>query len=179
MTEDKRPKKEFVPPPWEREQFEQLARKRAEKEEAARVAREALAKTEAARQDSLFAQPGAVEQTVLKADAERAITPAAEAPADVAGPGGAIEDETDEMLWELKAEEPKVLRGAWKLGIGIGAVIGFLGMTLTLWGMIASARFARSGPGALLGAGIIAVMGLVFLALAAWMVVRSLRQRGE
>jgi hypothetical protein len=82
------------------------------------------------------------------------------------------------MLVALKAEEPPAVQGAWKFGIVAAAFVGAVGLMLLIWGMVALARSAGSGPAGVMGATIMSVMGGLFVGLAAWMGARSLKQRG-
>jgi hypothetical protein len=78
--------KKFEPPPWEREAFEELARKREAEAEAARAA--AAAQT-AADEEASKAAEALAELEALKA-AKVAAPPAAAAPAPVGMPGAAV-----------------------------------------------------------------------------------------
>lgn len=98
--------------------------------------------------------------------------PAAREPEPAGLPG------VDEMLLALKAEEPPAVEAAWKLGLVVAVLVGTIGIMLVIWGMVALARSAASGPAGIMGATIMSVMGGLFVGLATWMGARSLKQRG-
>jgi hypothetical protein len=151
----RREPRRFEPPPWEREQFERLERERA---------RDVPAEPER--------DPSAAPET----EAPRAVEPEPEPvgrraePPEVPG--------VDEMLLALKAEEPPAVESAWKFGLIASVLVGTIGLMLVIWGMVALARSAGSGPAGIMGATIMSVMGGLFVGLAAWMGARSLKQRG-
>ncbi|MBE0416328.1 MAG: hypothetical protein IBX63_01005 [Coriobacteriia bacterium] len=146
----RREPRRFEPPPWEREQFE-----RFEQEHAPATPRAAP--------ESPFARP-------LGAEAEVPVPELAVPQTEAPG--------VDAMLLALKAEEPAVVEGAWRFGLVAAAFVGTIGLMLVIWGMVALARSAGSGPAGIMGATIMSVMGGLFVGLAAWMGARSLKQRG-
>lgn len=150
----RREPRRFEPPPWEREQFERLERERAG--DAAPAPPEPEAPT----------LPEAVSGTGARPE------PAAREPEPAGLPG------MDEMLLALKAEEPPAVEAAWKLGLVVAVLVGTIGIMLVIWGMVALARSAASGPAGIMGATIMSVMGGLFVGLATWMGARSLKQRG-
>jgi hypothetical protein len=164
----RREPRRFEPPPWEREQFEQLERERKGREQRAREA------AEAARPAPAQAPPSPP-TTVDVAGAQPVQEPAS---APQGSPEGADPVRVDAMLVALKAEEPPAVQGAWKFGLVAAAFVGTVGLMLVVWGMVALARSAGSGPAGVMGATIMSVMGGLFVGLAAWMGARSLKQRG-
>lgn len=161
----------FEPPPWEREQFEELERKLAERERAAAQELE----SETAQGDipepaqPQEAEPEPPGEAAPKADAQRG-APIADRPA--------ASSEIETMFLALKAEEGRSGGGIWKLGIAAGVFVGTIGVMLVIWGTVAMARSQGHGPVGTMGAMIMSLMGGLFIGLAAWMGLRSLRQRG-
>ena len=166
----RREPRRFEPPPWEREQFEQLERERQEREERAREAAEAVVPAPAQ-----ASPPAAPSTTTDTAEARPAVEPTS---ASQDHPEGPDSTRVDAMLLALKDEEPPAVQGAWKFGIAAAAFVGTVGLMLVVWGMVALARSAGSGPAGIMGATIMSVMGGLFVGLAAWMGARSLKQRG-
>lgn len=155
---DKREARRFVPPPWEREQFEKLAREttdRKEKPAPSPTAEEAVAPTAEQKPESAGGHPGEV------------------------APGKAIAPEDlDKMIEALKEEEPDATQGAWRIGLAAAVLMGTIGLMLVVWGSVALARAGSAGPVGIMGSAIMSIMGAFLVALGAWMGVRSLQQRG-
>ncbi|MDF1542050.1 MAG: hypothetical protein RQ731_03025 [Anaerosomatales bacterium] len=150
----RREPRKFEPPPWEREQFERLERERTR---------------DAPPRERDPEEP--VADALAPAEPEAA-GPAAERQEAPSVPG------VDAMLLALKAEEPSAVEGAWRFGLVAAALVGMIGLMLVIWGMVALARSAGSGPAGIMGATIMSVMGGLFFGLAVWMGARSLKQRG-
>lgn len=153
QTPQRRQPRRFEPPPWEREQFERLEQERARAAETQRAERQEAPEPVAPATPHREPKPG--------------ITPPK--PDEIG---------IDEMLMALKAEEPAAVEGAWRFGLIVAGFVGAVGLMLVIWGMVALARTAGSGPAGIMGAMIMSVMGGLFVGLAAWMGARSLKQRG-
>ncbi len=177
MTEEPiRQPRDFEPPPWEREQFDELARRRAEA---------AAAEAAAGRQ---------AEQAAVAAAAEPAegVEPAAVAvPAGARGPaegmtrdevaprvsGGPDAASVDVMLMGLAAEEPRAFRNVWVVWIVAAVVFGAVGVIALVLGLfgVANAR----GSGVAVGwAMALNVGGIAALGTAGWMLTKALGERG-
>jgi len=154
----RREPRRFEPPPWERDSFEELAKRRAEDEvEKAQEPQEAPV---AERDDELeaaladLAQPDPVEP---KAELdERAV--------------GA-------MLAELKIEETDEVSGVWKISVAVALVCVVIGSVLIVWGMAA----IRAGAGETVGVMmtvILLVFGAGFVFGGLYVAARTLRKRG-
>jgi len=194
----RREAKRFEPPPWEREAFEELQRKRAEEELAAELLRSHQATQGAgpqAEQASEEASTPTVEPAVMEVTASGDTAKAAEeAPgaedADVqleqpAGGGKApgrkpqAEDpRVVEMLAGLAVEEPPVHKGFWKVAIASAIVLGAIGGVLIIWAMAAFVGAQKTGATGVIGGGVLLVFGAGFVFGALWLAVRTLRQRG-
>jgi hypothetical protein len=176
---ERREARTFEPPPWERDQFERLARER-EREKAAE---------EAARKP---AEGAGLDRDASGEHATTEAKPTATAPfpwqdAEASGDTrhgeiGATEAAVDDrqiaaMMIGLKAEEPPALGNAWVVALMSAIVVTAVGFLLVVWGLTEAAR-AHSGPTGAMGAAILLLFGLGFGALGGWLGFRTLRQRG-
>jgi hypothetical protein len=156
----RREKPKFEPPPWEREAFDEFARRRAERE-AVDIRRAAKAQE---------AQPGVVTPSVASGAAVQRDSKGA--------PKAGALDETkvDAMLQELRAEEttPSVAGGMARLAGGMTAVIG---AAMTVVGLLSLVR--TRGGFSLLGSLTVTVFGLGFLGLGAWVWMSSKSAKGS
>ncbi len=156
---EKREARRFEPPPWEREQFEELARRRADEREKA---------TSAPTSEEMAPAP----------TGERESDPVSGGSTTTASEKGADPEAFDMMIEALRKEEPEAAPGAWKIGLAAAVLIGTIGLMLVVWGAVALARAGPAGSAGVMGSMIISVMGVLFVALGAWAGLRSLRQRG-
>jgi len=152
-------KKAFEPPPWEQEQFDELARRKQTETPVDEVLVE-------------VAEDGKV----------TADTPAPEAPVPTgpktAGPQAEEDLRIEAMLLGLKDEEPEFGTELWKASLAAGAVLVAVGTVLAVWGVFATAAARKTGAIGLLGGGILVVFGVGFAGVGGWMAFRILRQRG-
>jgi len=163
MTDDsgRRQRRQFEPPPWERDKFEEIARRRAEDEE--REAQRQAPRSEDAGPD----RP--VE------------TAAVEPPARVAGvepeSGGVDERKIAAMLIELSGEEGSatkpVTRAARYVAIAMIVLGGAMIVTAAVLGSRTSAAQGH------VGARMIALVGASVAGFAGWMWVRASREQGS
>ncbi len=199
MTDDSvRQPRKFEPPPWERDRFDELARKRAEEEAAAaQLAADAAAAAAAAP----VAPAPEVAATVAPvapapaAPAEVAPAPQAEAPvvmqpapqpvaaqapqpaAPAARAAAVVDPEVEMMLAGLRSEEPRVFERvwiAWLVASAMFAAVGVFALYLGLAGVIRS----NGSAGATMWSAMSDISGLAALACAIWMLVKALRERG-
>ncbi len=168
----KREVKEFEPPPWEREAFEQLARERRQAEE------QSQRQEQQEQEQEPNEQPGEVlaEAAMQAFRAEAVAVDTDEASPEPAAPasGPAVEV----MLSALRAEEPDVTAAAGKLGIVAAVFVVAIGTMLIVWGAVALARTLEAGPVGWLGSGIMVFMGIGLVSLGIWLGGRSLRKQG-
>lgn len=150
----------FVPPPWEREQFDELAKKKAA--DQARSASELQVQQEQAE-----------ESRKIEEDAERRLQEAAKK-----GVGDETDNDVARMMAILKAEEPSAGKGLWKAGVASGVFMVCVGAIFLVWGIVAIRATQGAGSAGQLGAGILILFGMGFIAIAIWTIQRSLRQRG-
>ncbi len=167
----RRDKPTFEPPPWERDQFEELARQKAEAEQAQAEADAALAASLAA-----LAEPVAEE-----APAPAEATEAREAQADQVE--GVEKPELDPkhvevLMMGLRSEEPRPEEAYWKISMFAGVTSALIGLVVTTWGVVALATPKQPGIGPFMLVTMLLVFGVGFMAGGAWVVFNSLRQRG-
>ncbi|MDP2183395.1 MAG: hypothetical protein Q8K99_12605 [Actinomycetota bacterium] len=148
----------FEPPPWEREQFEELQRLRTEEERGPEAE-----EPQAAVPDR--EQPGEVAESAAVAAVAKEKPTVDEA-------------ETERMLAILSVEEPPTHRGFWRIGLAASAFLVVLGGVLMIWGIVGLMRTIDSGPAGVLGGSIMITMGAGFISIGAWTAYRSLQQRG-
>ncbi len=156
----RREKPKFEPPPWEREAFDELARRRAE-QDAADIRRAAKAQEEGPG----VATPSADSRTEGQRDS------------GAAPKAGALgETNVDAMLQELRAEEttPSVAGGMARLA---GAMTAVIGAAMTVVGLLSLVR--TRGGFSLLGSLTVTVFGLGFLGLGAWVWMSSKSAKGS
>lgn len=190
---ERREAKRFEPPPWERDAFDELAKRKAAEDEAARAAEEegaSEAPTEGQNAPTAAAQPEAVtappaEQPAAGPEAltARPVEIEPEQPAQAAGPASGEIDQAQllEMMAGLRAEEPSVNEAVHSIGLFWAVAIGLVGLMTLTWSGFAFVRAAQATSGkqlGLVGGMILAVFGLLFIGMAIWIVQRILRQRG-
>jgi hypothetical protein len=181
--EEKREARRFEPPPWERDAFEALARKKVEEQAALDLL---AALNPAAREPGeLPAEAMAAEVLTAKVVAAHA----AEAPAGAGGPAvapvakGPDERRVQAMLMELSKEETAdtghiklVARVASVITamVGIGMIAGGL---MTLAGNSQDA--AKRTMATTMASGALSVFGMCFVAIAIWVWIRSNHVKGS
>jgi hypothetical protein len=174
-------KKAFEPPPWEQDQFEELARRQEADQEVV---------SETAEEEAITA---ALEEATVKASDEVTESPAVAATpglVEAEGPparkavwsGAALDPDEDPrveaMLQVLMSEEPQFGKQLWKVSLAAGAVLVAVGLVMTVWGIFAISATSRAGALGSLGGGILLAFGLGFVGVGGWMAFRTLRQRG-
>ena len=160
----------FEPPPWEAEQFEELARKRAAEEMTQRLLTEAAsakAAVAAAKRAPVPVREDAVPEAVVETAPVEAL-PAAKAP-ETAG--------ADVMLIGLRAEEPEVLKGAWIVPMVAGTPIILMGLAMGVMGVMNMNGVKQNPAQQSTVSGVMIAGALALLALGGWLVVKSLKTR--
>lgn len=191
----KRTPKQFEPPPWERDAFEELARKRQAEEAAALEMAEARAAAAAAEaikaraeaiaktgdEDAVVAQARLLaqaellkEETAAPSTADVAAGDTSPGQAPKAGSGGdgaakpAIDDrKVDEMLAVLSMEEPKLKRGGM-FGLVAGVVLAVLGVgmiAVSIWWQTAGPKAGAAPAQLLIQSMLVGGFGLGFTVL--------------
>jgi hypothetical protein len=172
----------FEPPPWEKEQFDQLSQERREREEAARLAEEAARAAESAARPSAAGASGGDGQAL----GVTAGSPGGAAQPPRANGAVAVDDapvdpaQMEEMFQELSAEEGDGLGiAAERLRLGVGIALLVLGVLLALVSMrLLASSFQTGGPAVLVGSSIMGFMGVALAGAGLYLAVRSLRERG-
>lgn len=161
----------FEPPPWEREAFEALARKRAEEQAALDALAAVMAPPEASVPEPAVPEGAPVaEQASAKAPVSGGKTEGA--------PAAQLVDErrVQAMLMELSREET-ANTGSIKLIARIASVVtGVVGIGMLFGGVMAIQRAGGTTAG-VMGSGALSVFGLCFVAMAVWVWVGSNRTR--
>ncbi|MDP2233763.1 MAG: hypothetical protein Q8K89_09015 [Actinomycetota bacterium] len=163
----KRAPRAFEPPPWERQQFDELA---AAKQVKAESAQETPAEKEPADETPADAGAGAAKDEGASPKPEGMPKDKLVTKLD--------EVELTEMLAQLAAEEPHTNQGLWQAGVVASVGLGSIGLMVLIFGLVGLARTAKAGPVGVAGGAILVVFGLGMIALAIWLVVRTLKQRG-
>jgi len=162
-------KKPFEPPPWEQDQFEELARRKEREVPLAEKDESSEGVEEQGSEPALLAAGG---QTVVQ-------DPTRE-PAPKAGPGTAADEDlrVEQMLLVLKNEEPPFGAQIWRFAVAAAAVLGAVGVLMLIWGVVAIVGASRSGAMGWLGGGILVAFGIGFVGVGGWIAFRTLRQQG-
>ena len=166
----RREKPKFEPPPWEREAFDQLARRRAQ---AAAEAAENVTAPEAGAGATVALEAGAGATVALDAGG----TGAEEAVSPVAPEAGAPDEAQVELMLRRLREEEESAPGTERIAQVAGVITAAIGVAMTIVGLIELVR-SKSGL-AVLGGVTVAVFGLGSLALGAWVWMGSKRVKGS
>ena len=170
----RREKPKFEPPPWERDLFDELSkRKQVEAPVALEVAaaEPPVVEEEPGPLEELAAQPEVVgpKPAQIEADAEEAGQ--AEKPALDA-------KQVEVLLMGLRAEEPRPEDVFRRVTVIAGVVSALIGLALMTWGFIALATPKQSGSGAAFLVGMLLLFGIGLIGGGAWVVYTTLRQQG-
>jgi len=171
----RREAKQFEPPPWEKEAFEDLERKRAQERAAEQPAVEpdAVAETGQAAAGAGEDEQG-LEVQPATAEAEATGEPSSDEETD----SQLDEAKVVEMLADLSAEDPPGNRTLWRVAVASAIVLGAIGAVLIMWAMAAIVGARRTGAVGWAGGLVLLFFGAGFVAGAWWLTVRTLRQRG-
>ncbi len=155
----------FEPPPWERDQFDELARRREE----ARVEAEITEAVAALADNGADITPTVVEEELPPDTADKAV---------VAGTGQLDEIALAAMMVQLRMEEPEKDDSLWKVGVAFSGLAAVIGSVLVVWGLAALFKAKDGGAVAMIGGFTLLVFGGLFVGVGMWMAVKSLKQRG-
>lgn len=163
-------KKAFEPPPWEQDQFEELARRKEEEKSVAEIAVSLESPTQGAPSEEPVAQDGPIGTAYEPAGSPRGET----------APAVAEEEELriETMMLGLRNEEPPFGTQLWKFAIAAGAVLVAVGIVIVVWGVFAISAASRTGALGSLGGGVLVIFGLGFAGLGGWIALKTLRQQG-
>jgi hypothetical protein len=178
---ERRKPKQFEPPPWEREAFDELSRAKTAQQEAAEAA-EAAAAEELAAESAVVAPPASAEPPARIETERPAAISSPETPAEASAPakGAVSEAELTEMMAGLRAEEPTSTRTYSRVAIALSVFTGLVGIVMLVWAMamLVSSNARGAGRVGIVSGSIVAVFGALFIGLSMWVAVRTLRQRG-
>ena len=165
--EVKRDVRPFEPPPWEREAFEALARKKAEEQAAL----------------DLLSTPHPSPKAPAEPQAEAATGAVDPAPAATPTPAAAVDErQVQAMLLELSKEET-IGAGPIKLIARIAAAItAAVGLGMLIGGLMSlgtAQDAAKRTLATTMASGALSVFGMCFVAIAAWVWIRSNRMKGS
>ena len=159
MSDDVRTPRQFEPPPWERDQFEELRRRR----ESERPAPGAGADV-------------APEQGVAAIQPAESAAPAASCAGDETE---VLPAEVEVMMMELEAQEPDAVAPFRKAGMILAVIVGIVGIATVVAGVVGLVmQGGRGGAMGALAASIVIAFGLLLVAGGGWLTVLALRQRG-
>lgn len=163
---ERREPKPFEPPPWEREAFEDLKRRRENQVPVAEVPAA----------DEVKVEPP-VETPVREVAA-----PVESEPAAKSGPKteAAALDEAKvlEMLAGLAGEEPDLRKATRWVAFTAALALGSLGTVLLVWGMAAIVGLRDKGMTGMFGGAILLMFGAGFVGSAVWLVYRTIKRQG-
>jgi len=172
---ERREPKEFEPPPWERDAFDERSRAMAAEQQAAQAEAAAAAEEQ---ETASIAEPAGENAT------HHAVEAASANDGDAAEPEAATpkvsEAQVTEMMAGLRAEEPTSMQSYGAIAIALSVFTGLLGVVMLVWAMamFVSAGARGTGRVGIVSGSIVAIFGALFIGLSMWVAVRTLRQRG-
>jgi hypothetical protein len=163
-------KKAFEPPPWEQDQFEELARRKDAEKAVAEIAVSLDGPT----------QEASTEESKAQGPAARDVCTMEGPQGGEAAVGEAADEELriETMMLGLRNEEPPFGTQLWKFAIAAGAVLVAVGIVIVIWGIFAVSVASRTGALGSLGGGVLVIFGLGFAGLGGWIALKTLRQQG-
>lgn len=170
MSDQEKTGTRFEPPPWEKEAFEALARRREEEAEAARIAAEALA--------------GAVVSPAVEVVTVAAAVPAETAVSESSDEGVAAsavvleERHVQAMLMQLRHEEPRFGKNAQAIGLVAVGFTAVIGLAMLVGGLLVASS-SNGKATALAGGAVICIFGLSFLGMSVWVWSSMSRVKGS
>jgi hypothetical protein len=154
-------KRPFVPPPWEQEQFERLAKRRA---------------AEAAQADTPAPAVSGPEPDTSDTASVISASPKPQQARAAAEPQASLDErETQAMLVQLSSEEASVLVPARRAGKWIAVALAAIGLALTVLGAKMSMDAVGAPAAGTLGAGTTLLIGLLVTGGAVWLWIRANR----
>lgn len=176
-SQRKEPKR-FEPPPWEREAFDEIQRRRAEQDADVEIA-EAVAGLGSEAQGEVEAATAPGGQAAQAGEAAAKAEPEATPPARPARETPKLDEQrVNAMLLELAVTERQSHKSFERLNLVLMAVTAAIGVVLAVWGGAALSRAKQIGQVGVLGGLGLMFFGALFFGVAAWMAVRQLRQQG-
>lgn len=172
QSAERREPRQFEPPPWERDAFDDLQRQRAESP---------VTRGPEPTETGPAEEPAVVSVPETAGAEETTATTAEQAPAAKRAGEGPSEAEIIEYLAGLAEEEPDPRGPATVVTIASAIVLMPIGIVLVVWGVAAlvkaEAAYANAGI-ARTGAATMVLFGAGFVAAAFWLIYRLMKQRG-
>jgi hypothetical protein len=164
----RREKPTFEPPPWEKEQFEELSKRKQEaaSESAANEAPESTAIHAVSENPAESSQPGLEAEDLG----------AAAAPSSDGGPR-LDEKQVELLMMGLRAEEPLPEREYQRVSMAAGVVSALIGVLITTWAVVGLSAL-KGNPAGWFFVLVLLIFGIGFMAGGGWLVFRALRQQG-
>lgn len=169
----RRERKEFEPPPWEKDEFDRLAKERGSEPTVPEVVTpEPVPETPVVPEEvpPSSPAPAAVDSEVTGSEPGQPGETAQLADAQVAA-----------MLFELRAEEGPANQVYAKVALIAGALLLFIGIVMVIWAfvmiVIALQRSGQGRNGVFIGLTLL-LFGAGFTGTGAWFVFKTLRQQG-
>ncbi len=164
----RRERKEFEPPPWEKDLFDRIAKER----KAETVPTESVAEPER----SLVVEGQEITQEQVTVDAH----PPSDEGVSKASP------ELDEvqlaaMMFELRAEEAPATQMYERVSLAAGVILLFIGLVILIWSVVMIAvalRQPEQGRSGVYVGMTVLVFGAGLVGTGAWFVFKTLRQQG-
>jgi len=178
----RREARQFEPPPWEQELYDQFAPQAEATKQAAEQEQPQVVETSAVGADAGSSSLDDLLAAVARQEigVRGAVPPAAEsetAETDRPAEAGLDEKQVEQMLIQLRAEEPDVRRQTQPIALAAGLVMIGLGFAVVVWGLYGLTRGGRGAFGAT-AALILLLFGAGFVGVGAWSTYQALRQRG-
>ncbi|MDO8915493.1 MAG: hypothetical protein Q7W16_05370 [Coriobacteriia bacterium] len=164
----RRERKTFEPPPWERDQFEELARRKAREQEQERQTTAAPAQPASV---LTVADPGDGQA----GDGERP-EGAEQAPTKKPEPPGVEDVKFQAMLLELSVEERADAREVRRAGVVASYVLSAAGSVVLGLGLV---LVFQGGAQGLAGSSMVVIAGMFVIGFAIWLWYRASRGQGS
>jgi hypothetical protein len=186
MSPERRERRSFEPPPWEKQQFEELERKAPEEdaEEAAGGQEESEPSTAMSAQGPTAARQGSEQEPASegsgegKGDTAALLAAVPEVKKEAAPPDAGIDPaRMAELMAGLRSDDPPAT-GAWKLGLAVSVGMAVLGAVMMIWGIVGLQATRGAGQLGWMGAAVLISFGAGFIAAAAWFAYKNLEKRG-
>lgn len=172
----RREPKQFEPPPWERDAFEELQRRR-EEEGATAVGDECpTAEEEGGRPTEDV--DAAVSKPVTRPEQDASAATGNVPPQGSVGSDELNESMVEAMLLQLAAEEPREDRAISTVQLWVSIALYGLAVPLIIWGMAALVGARETGMTGMVSGFVLLVFGAGSIAGAIYLTVKSLQKRG-
>jgi len=154
VSAERRERRGFEPPPWEKDQLGEVDSQKGE---------EPLPQAAPAQKPAEPAEPVKVQEEATQASAP-------------------VSEEVDphkmaRLISNLKDEEP-TSGGYWVIGIAVAVFMAVLGAVMMIWGIVAFQATRGSGQLGWMAAAVLVAFGIGFIAVAGWLAYKNLQRQG-